>query len=110
VFTDEDAPTAAIPFTIGPSEVVVDLSVSVESDNPKLTPASGFELSGDGSSRSLVITPGGNESGSATVTVRVTDLTGQVATRSFILTVAPVNDPPVIQDIPNQVTYLGAPR
>ncbi|PYJ58040.1 MAG: hypothetical protein DME24_17700, partial [Verrucomicrobia bacterium] len=109
VFTDEDAPTAAIPFTIGPSEVVVDLSVSVESDNPKLTPASGFELSGDGSSRSLVITPGGNESGSATVTVRVTDLTGQVATRSFILTVAPVNDPPVIQDIPNQVTYLGAP-
>ena len=59
VFTDEDAPTAAIPFTIGPSEVVADLSVLVESDNPKLTPASGFELSGDGSSRSLVITPGG---------------------------------------------------
>ncbi|MEW6155805.1 MAG: FG-GAP-like repeat-containing protein [Verrucomicrobiota bacterium] len=106
VFTDEDIRTREIPFTIGPVES--ELSVTIESNNPKLTPANGIDISGEGANRSIVITPALNQSGSGTLTVRVADVEGRVATRPFILTVTAVNDLPVIEEIPNQITYAGA--
>ncbi|HEX7860096.1 MAG TPA: FG-GAP-like repeat-containing protein [Verrucomicrobiae bacterium] len=107
LFTDEDVPTVPVAFSVGPSEALADLQISVESDNPTLVPASAVSVSGSGSERVLRITPATNQNGSAIVTVRVTDLAGRSASRSFILSVLSINDPPVLADIPNQVVYMG---
>ncbi|MGZ8919988.1 MAG: FG-GAP-like repeat-containing protein, partial [Limisphaerales bacterium] len=107
LFTDEDVPAAAVSFAVGPAESLADLQVSVESDNPTLVPAAAVLISGSGSERALQITPATNQNGSAVLTVRVTDLAGRIASRSFVLSVLAINDPPVLADIPNQIVYMG---
>lgn len=96
--TNEDTPTGAIPFTIGdPDTPLAQLSVSVSSSNTTLVPDTpqALTLAGTGASRSLVVTPAANLSGTTTITVSVTD---GITTTSvpFVLTVTAVNDPPVM--------------
>lgn len=94
--TPEDTATAPLAFTVGDVDSpIADLTVTVSSDNPTLLPASSLALGGSGASRTLVITPALNQSGSGTVTVTVSD--GALSTStSFVLTVDPVDDAPVI--------------
>jgi hypothetical protein len=103
--TNEDTATATIPFTIGDNETPDgDLTVSGSSSNTSLVPNSNFAFSGTGSSRNVVITPALNQSGTATITVTVTDGNGGTAQDTFVLTVNAVNDPPTISDITNKNT------
>jgi hypothetical protein len=101
--TSEDTAIGPIAFTIGdPDTPLAQLIVSGLSDNPTLVPSANIVFGGSGANRTVIITPAPNQFGTTVITLRVSDGTG-VATATFVLTVAPVNDPPTISDIPNQV-------
>jgi surface-anchored protein len=108
--TDEDTPTAAIPFTVGDIETAAgSLVVTAASSNTTLIPNANIALGGSGANRSVTITPAANQSGTATITLTVTDAEGATATDSFVLTVNPVNDAPTISDVPDQATDEDTP-
>jgi len=98
--TDEDMISSRIEFTVQDAETSVSrLRVTLLSSNPTLLPIGNMLLAGSDSARSLILVPAPNESGQATVTVAVDD--GEVtSSRSFLFTVNPVNDPPVIGPFP----------
>jgi hypothetical protein len=96
----------AVAFTVGdPDTALSSLGVQASSTNAALTPASGLVVSGTGSARTLTITPAANQSGSATITVAVSDGSTTV-TSAFGLTVNAVNDPPVYGSVPASVSTL----
>src|SRR5262245_19112777 len=105
--TNEDTATDAIPFTVGDAETAAaSLVVTAVSSNPALVPNGSIVLLGSGASRTVSIMPAGNQSGTATITVTVSD--GQLtASSAFQVTVNPVNDPPTITSIANQTTAAG---
>lgn len=103
--TNEDTPTAAIPFVVGDSQTPVGaLVVSGTSDNPSLVPNGNIVFGGSGANRTVIITPAANQFGTATITLKVTDAGGLFATDTFVLTVNPINDLPTISDVNNQWT------
>ncbi|HRE83655.1 MAG TPA: Ig-like domain-containing protein, partial [Opitutaceae bacterium] len=96
---DANATTGAMPFTIGDAETpAASLSVSAVSSNPVLVPASSIVLEGSGASRSITVVPAANQSGTATITVTVTDGLA-TATDTFVLTVNALNTAPSISSI-----------
>lgn len=107
-FIEEDT-SCLVPFNIGSGASLSDLEFAVESTNPALTPASGLELGGAGTNRWLLVKPGENLSGTAFLTVRVSNSEGQSAYSTFLLTVSSVNDAPLLGPISNQVIVAGAP-
>lgn len=106
---NEDTPRAALAFTVGDVETAAtNLIVSATSSNPELLPDRNLILGGTGTNRTIKFTPATNQFGTATVTLFVTD--GSLTTsNSFGVTVNPVNDAPVISNIPNQSTARGLP-
>ncbi len=108
---NEDTTSAAIGFTIGDAEAPPDsLTLTKGSSDITLVPTSGIVFGGAGGNRTVTLTPAANQSGTVTISVGVSD--GQsVATTNFLLTVIPINDPPSISGITNQVinrnTTLG---
>lgn len=99
---DEDGTTGAISFTVGDVETAVtSLTVSANSSNLSLVPIGNIVVSGTGASRSVTVTPAANQSGTAGITLSVSD--GTVATpTAFLLTVNAVNDAPTIAAIADQ--------
>ncbi|QEH37901.1 CotH protein [Aquisphaera giovannonii] len=96
--TDEDTP-ANLAITVADAETgAAGVLVTATSDNPALLPAGGLVLGGAGSARTLALTPAKDQSGKATITVTADDGQGGVTTRTFVLTVNPVDDPPVAAD------------
>jgi Big-like domain-containing protein len=88
---DEGGATGVLGFTVGDAETSADaLSVSVSSSNSSMVPADGFEMTGSGSSRALVIFPAAEQSGTATITIAVRDSGGAVTSSKFDLTVTPL--------------------
>ena len=63
--------------------------VSGTSSNTALVPAANLVFGGSGINRTLTVTPAANQSGSTTITVRVTDSGGAATTDAFVLTVRP---------------------
>lgn len=109
----EDAPSTAVAFTMGDVDGNGDsLPVLAKSSNQKLVPNSSFSYRYNGPfSRSVVVTPAGNEYGTATITVSVSD-GKSTAADTFLLTVTPVNDPPAItvpsnRTVPGGTTTIG---
>jgi hypothetical protein len=93
---DEDTDTGGLDFSVGDSETAASaLDVTATSDNGSLVGSSGLVITkGSGGHRILTVTPKPNASGTARITVRVSD--GELtASRSFTLIVNPVNDRPV---------------
>jgi uncharacterized repeat protein (TIGR01451 family) len=89
---------ASLQFTVGDPDTPADkLTVSGKSSDPKLLPLSGIVFAGTGTDRSLTLTPVSGKSGSAEVTVTVSDgeLTAETA---FTLTVT-VLPAPVFEQI-----------
>lgn len=109
--TAEDTPTAAIAFTVGDAQTAAaSLTVTAVSSNPTLVPntVAALALGGSGASRTLVITPQPNASGTATIGVTVSD--GVLSTSTtFLLTVTAVNDAPVVSAIGPQTTTEDQP-
>ena len=103
----EDALLGPLTFTIGDAETPAgSLFVSASSSNPTLVPASNLIIGGSGASRTISVMPAANQSGSANITVTVSD--GIASTnRSFAMTVTAVNDAPTLSALASQTTSLG---
>src|SRR5207247_381383 len=108
--TDEDTPTAAIPFSIGDLESTAgSLTVSGHSFNQSLVPDGNIVFGGSGPNRTLTLMPATNQSGTTTITITVADPGGASASRSFVLTVNPSNPTPRTSDLANQSTNEDTP-
>ena len=98
--TAEDTATAAVTFSVGDIETpAADLTVTGNSSNHALVPDARIAFSGSGASRTVTVNPAPDQSGTAILTVAVSD-GERTATKTFTLTVAPVNDAPVPVDDP----------
>jgi hypothetical protein len=72
-----DSSSEPIGFQIGDAESdAADLRVTVSSSNEALLPAAAVQLSGEGASRTLLLTPELGKSGSTQVSLSVTDPEG----------------------------------
>ncbi|MBF0371170.1 MAG: tandem-95 repeat protein [Magnetococcales bacterium] len=99
---DEDSATSAIPFTVDDAETQSsELIVTAASSNTALLPDDNITLGGNGASRTVTMTPAGDENGITTVTLTVSDGVYDIST-SFTLTVTAINDLPTLSDIPDQ--------
>jgi hypothetical protein len=106
--TDEDTPTGDINFTVGDAETPTGgLTVTGSSSNTTLVPNSNITFGGSGANRTVRITPAANRSGTATITVSVSDGT-HTTTDTFVLTVSPVvnpvNDAPTASATPSSLS------
>ncbi len=86
----QDSATGALAFTIGDAETAAgSLTVSAASSNAALVSSTGLALGGSGANRTISVTPITGKTGTATVTVTVSDGT-LTATDTFKVTVNPV--------------------
>ncbi len=110
--TNEGVATGAIGFTVGDVETAAaTLTVSGSSDNQTLVPNTSFVFGGSGTARTVAITPAANQSGTATITIAVSD--GLVSTfDTFVLNVAAAGVGPTVQILsPNggERLFTGSP-
>jgi len=91
---DSNRSTGPIPFLIGDAETpAANLTLTGSSSNPALVSNNNILFGGSGSNRTVTITPASNQSGTATITVTVSD--GSLnASDSLLLTVNSTNAPP----------------
>ena len=113
VAVNEDTATGAIAVTVNDAETpAASLNVTATSSNTTLVPNANIVVGGSGTARTLTITPAANQSGTSTITVRVTDANNLTTTTTFQLTVNAVNDPPTITAVGdvsiNEDTTAGA--
>lgn len=79
--------TQPLAFTVSDAQTIAqNLTVTVSSSNPALTPSAGMVLGGSGANRTLQVTPATGHSGAATITIAVSD-GALTATEDFSLTV-----------------------
>ena len=91
----EDTSSGPLGFTIDDAETAPEfLTVQVSSSDQSLVTDDTLVLTGTGANRQLTITPAPNASGQVTITLTVSDGEATVS-ESFLLTITPVNDPPV---------------
>src|SRR5439155_355479 len=85
--TSQNTATAPIAFTVGDAQTAAgSLVVSGASSNPTLVPAANIVFGGSGANRTVTVTPALNQTGTATITVTVSD-GSLTASDSFVLTV-----------------------
>jgi CSLREA domain-containing protein len=99
----EDAGPQGFPFTVNDFETPGTLVITAVSSVTALVPNSNLVPSGSGSSRTLTATSLADQSGSTQITITVNDGDAS-ASDPFILTVAPVNDPPTLTALATPVT------
>ncbi len=98
----EDTSSGAIAFTIGDAESPLNnLVVTVSSNNQLLFANSDLVLSGSDANRQVTLTPLSNATGTAILTITVSD-GAATTTRTFNVTVNAVNDAPTISAIADQ--------
>ncbi len=118
VTIDEDEELVKVPLTGiygGDAELEETITITASSDNPGLIPHPTVIYTSANSTGTLSFSPVEDQNGSAIVTVTVTDdnetpgnpADDQSRTRTFIVTVNPVNDAPVVSDIPDQEINEG---
>lgn len=79
---------ATVSFTVADDRTLArDLQVAAVSDNAVLLPASGIQVTNASGAVTLVLNPAAGQTGSATLTVSITDGDGSTATRTFLLKV-----------------------
>jgi hypothetical protein len=106
----EDTPVAAMTFTVDDAETAgTNLIVSGRSSNPDLVPNYNIALNGDGTNRTVVVTPLTNQFGTTSIKLTVEDGDGDTASSNFLLVVNPGNDLPTISTLPDLVLAEGAP-
>jgi hypothetical protein len=81
--SDQDT-AVSVDFTVQDRETAAgSLTVSAAADGTGVFPADGVVLTGSGSTRTLTLTPLEATTGTATISLRVTDPEGMATTRSF---------------------------
>ena len=105
---NEDEVLSGLAFTVADEEHDVSgLTLSVTSSNPTLFPSTGLVLTGGGASRSLLVRPTSESSGTGDITIRVDD--GFASTEmTFSVEVFPVNDPPQIFQLDDVEVFSGS--
>ena len=101
---DQNTSTGPIGFVIGDIETAANsLMVTGTSSNPGLVSTQSIVFGGSGSNRTVNVTPASNQSGSATISITVSD-GAQTATDSWVLTVRATitNTPPTISGLSNR--------
>ncbi len=92
----DEGKTLDVPIVLtDPDRTLNSLTVTAQSDNSALVGDDEFDISGSGGNRVLRFTPKAGQSGTARITVTVSDGQSQ-ADAAFTLTVTPVNDPPTL--------------
>lgn len=85
-----------IPFNVADRESAASsLTITATSSNTSLISNNSVVLGGSGTNRTVKLTPASNKSGSATITIKVSDGTSTV-TDAFVAQVTPVDDPPTM--------------
>jgi hypothetical protein len=106
---NEDTTTSAIAFTVADDVTpAAGLVLTRATSDTTLAPVSRISLGGSGANRTVTVNPATNQSGAATITVSAGDANGGTNWRSFLLTVLPVNDPPVLAPLVNRTNGAGA--
>ncbi len=100
-----DGNTGPLPFKVGDAESDPSiLTIASASSNTTLVPLSGIVVSdGDGTNRTVTVTPATGEQGKTLVTLTVSDGTNTAAS-AFVVTVGG----PSISAIPNQIAVVNA--
>lgn len=90
LYTPINTWTRAVDFTISDAETAAaSLTLTAASSNPGVVANNGIGISGSGGARTIVINPIDNATGSATITVTVTDAEGLTDQTDFEVTVTP---------------------
>jgi VCBS repeat-containing protein len=100
--TDEDTATSAIPFTVDDVEdFPALLDVTGTSSDQAIVPDGNifFDLLPLSGNRSVVVIPADDAHGTVTITITVTDADGDTDEDTFQLTVNPIGDAPVAQNL-----------
>jgi hypothetical protein len=89
----KNSATGALAFTVGDDfTAAASLTVTNASSNPTLVPAANIVLGGSGATRTVTVTPAANQTGSAIITLTVSD--GAFTTSdTFLLTVLNLTTP-----------------
>ncbi len=106
------ADSGPIPFTVSDAELAASsLTLSGTSSNNTLVPLGGVLFGGSGGNRTVTVKPAAGQTGTATITVKVSD-GSLTSTATFDVTVANAavgNTPPSISSIVNQtITQNGS--
>ena len=89
--TSRNAATGALTFTVGDVETAAaSLTMSASSSNTTLVPNANIVFSGTGATRSVIVTPALGKSGTAIITITVSDGITTTST-TFTITVPPPN-------------------
>ena len=97
-FLNEDNATGDLAFSITDPDLGSTLTVTKSSDNTTLVPNDNIVITGTGLNRTVKVTPAANKSGSAVITLTVSDEDLASASTSFTVTVYPINDLPEAVD------------
>ena len=98
---DANTNSGALAFTIGDVDGLTGVTVSGDSSNTTLVPAANIVFGGSAANRTVTVSPAANQSGTATITVTITDAGGLTASDTFVLTVRqPVYTFVAVQNIP----------
>jgi hypothetical protein len=107
---DQNTATGPVSFTVGDVETAAgSLALSAGSSNPTLVPVQNIVFGGSGSSRTVNVTPATNQTGTATISITVSD-GALTATDSWVLTVrstATTNTAPVISSVRSTTIFSG---
>ena len=107
---NEDS-TTNVTVTVGDLETPAgSLIVVATSSNQGLVPNANLLVTNNGATRIVAITPAANQSGTAMITITVTDAENGSTNTSFLLTVAPVNDPPTLAFIQDVTVNEDSPQ
>jgi hypothetical protein len=110
----EDAGNQVVALSgVGPGapEEQQTLTLAAVSSNPSLIPAPSIQYVSPNATGMLLFKPAANAFGTATITVTVTDgqPTDNTVSRSFVVTVASMNDLPNISEIADQLVNENTP-
>jgi hypothetical protein len=88
VITQKNQPTPVIPFTVDDAETAKGfLVVTAQSSNPALIPVGNIFFGGSAGNRTVFITPALDQTGTATITITVTDAGGLTDSTTLQVTV-----------------------
>ena len=97
---NEDGNTGAIAFSVADVETLGDLlMVTKHSSDLAILPVDNIIPGGSGSNRTVTVTPLSNQNGQVIITLTVTDGEGLSTSDSFLLTISPMNDAPMLSTI-----------
>ena len=101
---NQGSSTGDLAFTVADTEAdASSLAVTAFSSNTSLVPNDFITLGSNGASHTVNVTSAAGQFGSSTITLSVDDGI-RTTTRTFQVTVTPVNDPPTISAIADQTT------